>query len=130
MTATTAPPRHVNRVVKLLAFALDPSAHEAEAINAATRMVQTARSGRVELPHLLNALAIVAPSRDRQPAPPARPWEADLKMRCGKYRGCSLGELAERDRDYLIWVASRFDVEHIAEAAQTVLGWLANGGAP
>jgi hypothetical protein len=129
-SASQQPRQDQNRldlVTKLLRFALDPSAREGEAENAACRMVRVARRENVGFEHLQKALA---PAR-LPPPPPVKdepPPVCELAMWCGKYEGWTLGELARHDAKYLKWVASEFNDEDVRDAAAEVLSWFFGRG--
>jgi hypothetical protein len=123
-TRSTTEPRF-DLVLKLLRFALDPSAREGEAQNAACRMVDVARREGVNYPGLEQFLGEnftpALPGPDFEPEPPAA---INVRMTFGKYDGKTLGWIAENDLPYLEWL-----VENIASkpgltrAAETVIDW-------
>ncbi len=120
---SNAPAGRVDLVFKLLRFALDPSACEGEAINAAGQMVRAARRERVAIDHLVLALA---PEPKRLAATPSHaPPACELEMPFGKHRGKPLGWIARHDLGYLEWLRENVELKHwLDEAIETVMDFM------
>ncbi|MCL5769948.1 MAG: hypothetical protein M1588_01330 [Planctomycetes bacterium] len=100
-----------NVVKRLFTYALDPSASDAEACNAASRAVLAARRDGLDVTAMANLLSppkavvrVVEP-----PSPPFRyDFEAELagqtRMRFGKYKNYTLWDIRQRDPAYLQWL--------------------------
>ncbi len=119
---------HAATALKLLAVALDPSAVDGEAINAATIFTRSARRNGVTFPILTLAAARLlpgptpGPSRDHVAAPASGSAAAgQVRMPAGKFKGCRLADVMLDDVDYLRWVARAFDDGFVRRAAGAVL---------
>lgn len=110
----------VDLAVKLLAVAVDASAGEGEALNAASKFVQIVRRERLGLDDLRDFFrADHAFTFDPPPAPPA----CRVEMPFGKYAGVTLSEIAENDPCYLAWAVEHlYSREDIRRACEVVAG--------
>ncbi|MGC8541526.1 MAG: hypothetical protein ACP5QA_13055 [Phycisphaerae bacterium] len=90
----------IKLVNKLITYALDPAATEAEAINAATKAVRVARKEGVK-PSALFAMPPHKPRRKRVNLHGPSRW--DLIFPSGKYQGKTIRYVIARDRVYCHW---------------------------
>jgi hypothetical protein len=118
-------------VAKLLRVALDPSASEGEAKNAANRMVERARRDgvryedlsrhyggdpaellrlREELENANRRIDNLLAARTVDPGLPKQKYPRGT-MPFGKYAGTPFGEVARRDPEYLEWVLANCDLK-------------------
>ena len=98
MSSTTFSEKSQSLAGKLLARAMDCAAHEGEALSAAEKFVA------------------VIPA-----APAAAPPSLNIRVRFGKYRDMTLGEIAEEDIGYVAWLAANHSQPWIRDAAVIVL---------
>lgn len=127
-TATAENPTdkaRVDLVVKLLARALDPAAHEGEANTSATMMVRVARRESISLPRLSEFLASTVKTFPPPPQQPQRPPGCGIVMTVGKHQGRTLLEIGQRFPGYLRWLAAEFSDDLIRDAAAEVVDYLA-----
>jgi hypothetical protein len=99
------------RLQKLLRYALDPSAGDGEAENAAARAIGHARQAGMDLVAFARALQAEAAEPAPQPEQ-ACSWAEGVMLKFGRYKGRTLGEVLMIDRQYLQWIQNThtFDV--------------------
>jgi len=90
----------VERVRKLLAYALDGSAGVEESQNAARRAIETARN------HGLKATELFSSTLPRcvGPRPSERPSPWRFRFPVGKYKGQTIQQVVEKDTAYCRWM--------------------------
>jgi|GEM_PF-7003856 len=90
----------VERVKKLLAYALDGSAGVEESKNAACRAVETARN------HGIKATELFSNTMPRcvGPRPSERPSPWRFRFPVGKYKGQTIQQAMEKDAAYCRWM--------------------------
>src|SRR5262245_52459008 len=98
MTTATASPPHADRerLHRALRLALDPSAPPGEQQAAMLGVLRIARSRGWSLEQFLAAIAPPA-------AQLALPFGWHVRLRFGKYRGATVGDVAETEPSYLTW---------------------------
>ena len=99
---------------------MDFAAHEGEALSAAEKFIALIRRDRVSFPdfvgHLAQHYLAIIPA-----APAAAPPSVNVRVNFGKYRGMTLGEIAEEDIGYVAWLATNHSQPWIRDAAEIVL---------
>lgn len=118
MVAATSDSPRLDLIHKLLARALDPSALDGEAETSAVKMVTVARREHITLPRFEEWVA----SRHKALPAPTRhePAACSITMPFGKFRGRSMGWLAQYQPSYLRWCSEELDDEFLRDAAETV----------
>lgn len=105
------------KVLKLLALALDASAHDGESHNAAVAAIREMRRSGLKLRDLgIEERRIVEVEKTYEP------WWAVVEMPFGKHKGKRLGSIAEDNPDYLVWIGANVELHGtLAEAIGAAL---------
>lgn len=111
----------VEKVMKLFTLALDAGAPDGEAKAAAFAAISEMRRAGLKLKDLG-----IPQTKIREVEKQYEPWWAKVSIPFGKHKGSTLGEIAEDDPEYLIWLGAnvtlRGNLQQAVEAALEAVG--------
>jgi len=109
------------QVEKILKIALDPSAGDGEAENAAKMAVRVARKSGLRFDDLFPTTTIIQEGPQYPMSPPP---SCDILMPYGKHKGRTLGDIAQQNPGYLNWWLANCDPRPgLTDAMEVVLAY-------